>query len=189
VNDIEAAAVCALGLSGASRIHIVGMSFGGGLSAFWAATTKTPVSSVAMWAPVIDYEEDIVGQHGLLAKSALNKNAQRLLQEKGFLETGGIRYGSALLNELRYISGIEGIQRLKCESIIVHGDADTIVPYAASERFVKLNPRCRLVNIPGTDHGFGVGDDEDLSSPETKAQHQRVFRLVSDFIENTSKYE
>lgn len=187
VNDIEAAAICALGLSSASRIHIVGMSFGGGLSAFWAAITKIPVSSVAMWAPVIDYEEDIVGQHGLLANGALNKSAQRLVREKGFLETGGIRYGSALLNELPYISGIEGIQRLKCESCIVHGDADTIVPYASSVRFVKLNPRCRLVNIPGTDHGFGVGDDEDLSSPETKAKHREVFRLVSDFIEKTSK--
>lgn len=189
VNDIEAAAASALELSGATRVHIVGMSFGGGLSAFWAATTKIPVASVAMWAPVIDYEEDIVGQHGLLAKSALKKSAQRLLQEKGFLETGGIRYGSALLNELRYISGIDGVQRLKCESIMVHGDADTIVPFASSERFVKLNLRCQLVSIPGTDHGFGVGDDDDLSSPETKAKHQEVFRLVSDFIGKTSKQE
>lgn len=186
VNDIEAAAVCALAQAGASSIHVVGMSFGGGLSAFWGATTKKSVSSVVMLAPVIDYEEDIIGQHGLLIDGTLNQHAQRSLQEQGFLETDGVCYGSALVNELRYISGIEGIRRLKCESLIIHGDADTVVPYASSKRFVKLNPRCQLVNIPDTDHGFGVEDDEDLSSPETKAKHRVVFRLVSDFFERTS---
>jgi uncharacterized protein len=183
VNDVEAAAACALAQTRASRIHVVGMSFGGGLSAFWAAATKNTVSSVVMLAPVIDYEEDVLGQHGLLSNGTLDEDARRLLQEQGFLETDGIRYGPALLNELRYISGIEGIRRLKCESLIVHGDADTVVPYASSERFVKLHPGCRLVNIPGTDHGFGIGDDEDLSSPETKAKHQEVFQIVSDFFE------
>ena len=187
VNDIEAAATCALAQTRASKVHIVGMSFGGGLSAFWAATTKKTVSSVVMLAPVIDYEEDVVGQHGLLSDGTVNKHSQRLLEKQGFLEIDGIRYGSALLNELRYISGVEGIRRLKCNSLIVHGDADTVVPYASSERFVKLYPGCRLVNIPGTDHGFGVGDDEDLSSPETKVKHQEVFRLVSDFFRRASQ--
>jgi uncharacterized protein len=187
VNDIEAAAAYALSQTLAPKIHVVGMSFGGGLSAFWAATTGSVVSSVVMFAPVIDYEEDIIGQHGLLSDGTLDEAAQRLLQDQGFLETDGVRYGPALINELRYISGIEGIRRLKCESLIVHGDADTVVPYASSERFVKLNPGCRLVNIHGTDHGFGVGDDEDLSSPETKAKHQEVYRLVSDFLERNSQ--
>ena len=187
VNDVEAGAACALAQTRASKIHIVGMSFGGGLSAFWASTTKIKVSSVVMLAPVIDYEEDVLGQHGLLSDGTLNEDAQRLLQQQGFLETDSIRYGSALLNELRYISGIEGIQRLKCESLIVHGDADKIVPYASSERFVKLHPGCQLVNIPGTDHGFGVENDEDLSSLETKAKHQEVFRLVSDFFSRIYK--
>lgn len=187
VNDIDAAAACALEKTGVSKIHIVGMSFGGGLSAFWAAVTKKTVCSVVMFAPVIDYEEDVVGQHGLLSNGTLNEGAQRSLQEQGYLETDGVRYGAALINELRYISGVEGIQRLTCDSLIVHGDADTIVPYASSERFVKLNPDARLVNIAGTDHGFGVEDDEDLSSAETKAKHNEVYRLVSDFFERTGQ--
>ncbi len=187
VNDIEAAATCALAQTRASRVHVVGMSFGGGVSAFWAARTKNIVSSVVLLAPVIDYEEDVLGQHGLLSGSTIDKRSQRLLEKQGFLKIDGIRYGSALLNELRYISGIEGIPRLKCNSLIVHGDSDTVVPYASSERFVKLHPGCRLVNIPGTDHGFGVEDDEDLSSPETKAKHQEVFRIISDFFQKASK--
>ena len=187
VNDIEAAAACALVQTGVSKIHIVGMSFGGGLSAFWAAMTQKTVHSVVMFAPVIDYEEDVVGQHGLLTNGTLNESAQRSLQEHGYLETDGVRYGSALVNELRYISGVEGIRRLRCDSLIVHGDEDSIVPYASSERFVKLSPGARLINIAGTDHGFGVEDDEDLSSAETKAKHKEVYRLVSDFFERTGQ--
>jgi uncharacterized protein len=186
VNDIEAAAVYALTQTKASQIHVIGMSFGGGLSAFWAAATRNPVSSVTMLAPVIDYEEDIIGQHDFLSNGGLNQAGQLLLETQGFLETDGVRYGRALLNELRYISGIEGIQRLRCNSLIVHGDADSVVSYSSSELFVKLNPNCQLINIPDTDHGFGVEGDEDLSSPETKEKHQEVFRIVSEFIERNS---
>lgn len=188
VNDIDAAAQCALEQSGATNLHVVGMSFGGGLSAFWAATTKHPVASVVMFAPVIDYEQDILGQHGLLAQGKLSEQAAHQLQEHGFIEPDGNRYGPALLNELPYISGIEGLRRLRCQSLIVHGDADTVVPYASSQRFVALSPDCQLVNIPGTDHGFGVEDDDDLSSPETKAKHQEVYGIVWDFFARTPQH-
>lgn len=187
VNDIEAAAVLGLAQTGASRLHVVGMSFGGGLSAFWAATTEIPVLSVVMLAPVIDYEEDILGQHGALVEGKLTEDAAALLQRQGYLEMDGIRYGAALLNELRFISGAEGLRRLNCGSLIIHGDADSVVPYASSERFARMYDRCELVNVSGTDHGFGVGDDEDLSSPETKEKHREVFGSISRFIEKTSR--
>lgn len=187
VNDIEAAATVGLAQAGASRLHVVGMSFGGGVSAFWAARTEKAVLSVVLLAPVIDYEEDILGQHGALVEGRLKEDAAATLQRKGYLKMDGVRYGRALLNELRFISGAEGLGRLKCESLIIHGDADSVVPYTSSERFVRLNPRCALVNVPGTDHGFGVGDDEDLSSPETKAKHGEVFGIIGLFIEKTSR--
>ncbi len=182
VHDIEAAARAGLAESGASRACVVGMSFGGGLSAYWAAVTSVRVSGVVMFAPVIDYEEDVLGQHGALAHGALTEEAAESLQRRGFVDMDGVRYGTALVNELRFISGIEGLRRLSCRSLIVHGDADSIVPFSSSERFARLNERCELINIPGTDHGFGVSDDEDLTSPETKEKHREVFHIVGEFI-------
>ena len=187
VNDIESAAALGLRQAGASKTHIVGMSFGGGLSAFWAATSEIAVRSVVMLAPVIDYEEDVLGQHGAVVDGKLTKDAARQLQQQGYLEMDGIRYGAALINELRFISGLEGLRRMTCESLIIHGDADSIVPYASSERFAQMYERCELVNVPGTDHGFGVGDDDDLSSPETKEKHREVFGIISRSIERTSR--
>lgn len=186
VHDIESAATLGLSEAGAQCAHIVGMSFGGGLSAFWAATTMMSVTSVVMLAPVIDYEEDILGQYGAIVNGKITEDTSMILQRQGYLEMGGIRYGSALLNELRFISGVEGLRLLKCESLIIHGDADSIVPYSCSERFAKMHKHCELVNMSGTDHGFGVGDDEDLSSPETKGKHKQVFGIISRFLRRNS---
>lgn len=185
VNDIEAAAELALAETGAKQLHVVGMSFGGGLSAYWGAVTARPVATVVMFAPVIDYEQDVLGQYGLLTDGALTNEAARQLAKKGYLDPDGNHYGPALINELRYVSGIVGLRQLRCSSLILHGDADSVVPYASSERYCSLNPHCRLVNIPHTDHGFGVEDDEDLSSPETMAQHQTVFEIVTAFFQKT----
>ena len=182
VNDIEAAAKVALSQVEGTRVHVVGMSFGGGLSAFWAATTRIRVASVVMLAPVIDYEEDVLGQHGAIANGALSGSAAARLKQFGYLEMDDIRYGPALLNELRYITGLEGLKRLGCRSLIIHGDSDSVVPYSSSQRAAEIHERCDLINIEGTDHGFAVGDDEDLTSKETKAKHREVFGLISGFL-------
>ena len=182
VNDIEAAARLGLEESNASQVCVVGMSFGGGLSAYWAAVTNVAVRGVVMLAPVIDYEEDVLGQYGALVEGKLSKEAAGTLQRQGFVEMDGIRYGPALVNELRFISGAEGLRRLACESLIVHGDADSIVPFSSSERFARIHERCELVNVPGTDHGFGVEGDEELSSPETKEKHREVWSTISRFV-------
>jgi pimeloyl-ACP methyl ester carboxylesterase len=71
--------------------------------------------------------------------------------------------------------------------LILHGDEDSIVPYESSERLARLNRQCRLVNIAGTDHGFGVGEDEDLSSPETKEKQREVFGIISRFFKETNQ--
>ncbi len=183
VNDIEAAAQCAVEETRLSNIDVVGMSFGGGVSAFWASVTQRPVRSVTLFAPVLDYEQDVLGQHGLLLNGRLDAESASALQSQGFIETDGVSYGIAMINELRHVSGVQALPRLDRDVLIVHGDADSIVPYESSQRFVSLNPRARLVNIPGTDHGFGVEGDEDLTSPETKEKHAEVYRIVTDFLE------
>ena len=72
-------------------------------------------------------------------------------------------------------------------SLFSHGDEDSVVPYASSERFAQMYEHCELINIPGTDHGFGVGDDEDLSSPATKEKHREVWSIIAQFIDEADR--
>jgi hypothetical protein len=182
VNDIHAAYLCASKLTRPSAIHPIGMSFGGGVTAFWAATAGVNVDSVVLLAPVIDYQEDILGQHGLLEKGRISESASASLAKNAYVETDEIAYGPALINELPHINGIRGLGDLKCPAVILHGDADSIVPYSLSMKFAEQHTQCRLVNIAGTDHGFGVPGDEDLTSLETKERHAEVFEIISQFL-------
>lgn len=182
LNDIEAAATAGLARAGRVRVHVVGMSFGGGLSALWASRTRIDVASVVMFAPVIDYEEDILGQHGGLRDGSVSKDVAAALRQDGYVEMDGVRYGAALINELPHLSVADGLRQLTCDSLILHGDADSVVPFESSLRFAKTNDRCQLIAIEGTDHGFGEPDDEDLSTAETKAHHQRVFNIVLEHL-------
>lgn len=45
-------------------------------------------------------------------------------------------------------------KKYKKPVLIVHGDADNVVPLADSERVVKMYKNARLHVIPGAGHGF-----------------------------------
>jgi uncharacterized protein len=143
VNDIEAAAKLALTESGASSVNVVGMSFGGGLSAFWAAFTTLQVKRVVMLAPVIDYIEDILGQHDAIVDGNVVPTISQQLANDGFIEMDEICYGAALINELPVISAIDGLRRLKSDSLIVHGDADSAESTVPLGKYCRNRPRFR----------------------------------------------
>ena len=182
VNDIEAACNYACSEFSPNEIYPIGMSFGGGLTAFWSSVTKNKINAVIMLAPVIDYQEDILGQHGLIKNNKLSTKASKTLLRNGFIETDEIEYGEVLINEIPYINGINGLKSLQYNSLILHGDNDSIVPYSQSEKFVELSDKCKLINVIGTDHGFGIPGDEDLTWPETKNRHSEVYQIITNFI-------
>ena len=45
-------------------------------------------------------------------------------------------------------------EKITIPTLIVHGDADTIVPIEQSRKTAKLIPNCKLIEMPGEDHGF-----------------------------------
>ena len=148
--------------------------------------TLVSVKSVVMLAPVIDYEEDMLGQHGAIVGGKLRGEVAEELQRQGYVRQREFAMGCHA-ERVRCISGAEGLQRLKCDSLILHGDADSIVPYSLSERVAQTYEHCRLINVPGTDHGFGVGDDDDLSSPATKEKHRVVWSIIFQFMEKAGR--
>lgn len=65
-------------------------------------------------------------------------------------------------------------------TLILHGEADTTVPYSTAAAFTqamqKVGNRCELVGYPGVQHGFfnfGRGD---------KAYYQRTTRRMDEFL-------
>lgn len=186
VNDIDAA-FAALQTNVESKtksFFIVGTSFGGGLSAYWVdSNDKKEIKKVILNAPVINYENDVLERNGLVSNGLLSDKAQKQLKKKGFVNSSDIHFGRGLINELKYVNGINALQNLGSKVVIFHGNEDEDVPLTSSEKY-KSNAT-QLEIIPKVGHGFGVEDDEDLDFPETKKIHSGIYATALKIIQST----
>lgn len=177
INDIDAAyeALCSHVIPATKRFFLVATSFGAGLSAYWASQASVPqLKKIILNAPVIDYEDDVLRRNGLIDDGVLASKAVKKLDQRGYVRSSDIRFGRALINELKYINGIAAIKQLKNRIEIFHGDQDEDVPISSSKKFKARETKLHV--IKGVGHGFGVEGDEDLDYPETKQIHKTIYK-------------
>ena len=173
VNDIDAAFQHMNNLIGQEiPKYVLATSFGGGLSAYWAARNSNSIKLLFLCCPVINYEDDLLRNIGPW-KDALAKGDS--------LYYGEIKIERPLINELPYINGIQTLSNPPFKVIIFHGDNDNDVPISSSEAF----PKCDLIVIKGAGHGFGVPGDDDLTSPRTKANHRFIYSKIKKAMEDS----
>jgi hypothetical protein len=186
VNDIDAAfSALKSNVSDKTKaFFIVGTSFGGGLSAYWVDYTgKNEIKKVILNAPVINYENDVLERNGLISNGLLSEDAQEQLKNKGFVNSSDIHFGRALINELKYVNGINAIQNLGNKVVVFHGDDDEDVPLESTKKYKSSSTK--LIIIKGVGHGFGVENDEDLDFPKTKEIHRSIYKNALKIIEST----
>lgn len=186
VNDIDAAFTALKNnVSNKTKtFFIVGTSFGGGLSAFWADTNnKTEIKKIILNAPVLNYENDVLERNGLVENGSLSEKAQKHLKKKGFVNSSDIHFGRGLINELKYVNGINALQNLGGKVVIFHGNDDEDVPLTSSKKYKSKETQLEIV--PKVGHGFGVEDDEDLDFPETKEIHRGIYKKALAIIEKS----
>lgn len=163
---------------------IVGTSFGGGLSAYWVdSNKKKEIKKIILNAPVINYENDVLERNNLVNDGVLSEKAQKQLKQKGFVDSSDIHFGRGLINELRYINGINALQNLGNRVVIFHGNEDEDVPLTSSIQYKSSSTSLEIIKRVG--HGFGVEDDEDLDFPETKEIHKEIYKKALKIIEST----
>jgi pimeloyl-ACP methyl ester carboxylesterase len=63
------------------------------------------------------------------------------------------------------------VERIEVPALVVHGDADLIVPVENGRRLAERLPNARYVELPGRGHNLP------LEEPDT------INRLVLDFLE------
>ena len=144
-----------------SRICLLGRSQGGVVSAYVAATRPQDVRALVMFFPAFVLQDDA---------------RARADERGGFPEVSTIGgrpvgrvYGevAAELDLYGIIGGYPG------KVLIVHGDADDIVPLEYSQRALGCYDGARLVVLPGQGHGFREG-----GNPEAA-------RITFDFLART----
>lgn len=185
VNDIDAAfaALVSNVETKTKSFFIVGTSFGGGLSAYWVDSSKKEIKKVILNAPVINYENDVLERNGLVSDGLLSDKAQKQLHKKGFVNSSDIHFGRGLINELKYVNGINALQNLGSKVVIFHGNEDEDVPLTSSKKYKSSATQLEI--IPKVGHGFGVEDDGDLDFPETKEIHRDIYKIALKIIESS----
>jgi uncharacterized protein len=142
---------------GYKKIGLLGSSFGG-ISSIMATSKTKDLFLLALKSPVSNYFD----------KETETKDKQELKDWK----TKGYRFyvsGDGTQHKLKYSffeafegnNGYEVAPKIKIPTLIVHGDADKIVPYKQSVKTSKLIPNCKLHTVVGANHRYDNNDHRD----------------------------
>lgn len=182
-NDIRSAVEYVSAEIGTRRANVIGASFGGGISAFYASRYPDQVERLVLFNPLLNYKRRFIDDKPYWHDDHIGSDAGGELAAKGFIaHSPTFKLGRALLNEVFYIQPDLLLGQVTVPTLIVHGTQDTFVPIESSRRAVGILAEARLVEIEGAQHGFAVHDDPEYQSPQTRVWQARVIATVTDWL-------
>ncbi|MBI2583652.1 MAG: alpha/beta fold hydrolase [Candidatus Aenigmarchaeota archaeon] len=152
---------------GHRRIGLVGSSFGGLASSIAASKTQDLVF-LAQRCPVSDFEEIELKR---LGKEGIRKWKKNGYREHVSFEGVKRRLNYSFFEDAGKHKAYEAAKKIRIPTLIVHGDADGVVPLEQSKKLSSLIKNCRLEIIKGSDHFF------------SKQEHfEKMLEIISEFI-------
>lgn len=154
------------------RVYLLGHSRGGGISILKAGEDPR-IKLLATWASVAEFgrfwEPEVVAQWK--KDGVMYIDNSRTKQQMPMYYSS---YENFYANQTR-LDIPAAMERLSIPTLIVHGDNDVVVPFAAGEKLTSLNPHASLLPIPGGDHAFGAKHPwAERSLPEPSASVVRA---------------
>jgi len=185
VNDIRAAVTHVRKMTGSGPVGLIGASFGGGISAFFAARYPDQVRRVVLFNPLLDYKKRFIDDKPEWDGDQITEQAGRQLTARGFLaHSPTFKLGRALLNEVFYLNPRQALTELTVPALFVHGTRDTFIPVESSRAAAGQITKAvaRLIEIDGAQHGFAVHDDPLYREPQTQQWQASVIRSVTEWL-------
>lgn len=185
VNDIRAAAAHVQASTGRrAPVDIIGTSFGGGISAFFAARYPEQVRRLVLLNPLLNYKKRFIDNKPYWHEDRINEEAGQELAAQGALaHSPTFKLGRALLNEVFYVEPHRALADIHVPTLFVHGTGDTFVPVASSRWGVQqIAADARLIEVAGAQHGFAVLDDPAYANPQSQQWQAQVITAVGDWL-------
>lgn len=82
------------------------------------------------------------------------------ITDEDFKKAGTVQCGFERKIDLPYafykglINNIVSTKKFDRPMLIIHGDADDVVPHTDIKRFCRINPKAKLLVVKGADHRF-----------------------------------
>jgi len=184
VNDIRSAAEYLHEQVGNSRSSLIGASFGGGISAFYASEYPDRIQRLVLLNPLLNYKKRFIDDKPYWNDEHISREAAEELSANGFIShSPTFKLGRPLLNEVFYIQPHLALRTITTPTLIMHGTADTFVPIESSRAAAaKFGGAATLTEIEGAQHGFAVHDDPQYRNPQTQEWQAHVIRTVADWL-------
>jgi pimeloyl-ACP methyl ester carboxylesterase len=93
-----------------------------------------------------------------------------------------------LIIEMQCLRPFEILGDIHASTVVIHGQADSMVPFAISKKHIKSLDHVRLVGIPHMDHGFTDQDDETGNSEASQHNFKRIVDEVHSQIRGRHEY-
>jgi len=189
VNDIRSAVEHIRAETGSHQASVVGASFGGGISAFFASRYPEQVKRLVLINPLLNYKKRFVDDKAYWYDDHIGQEAGEELARQGFIpHSPTFKLGRALLNEVFYIHPHLALGQVTAPTLIVHGTRDTFVPIESSRQAVGcFAGETRLVEIDGAQHGIAVHEDPEYQNQQTREWQAYVIRVVTEWLTGGSQ--
>ncbi|MEV0772754.1 alpha/beta hydrolase [Nocardia salmonicida] len=184
LNDIHVALDHLVTLTGATIVHVIGTSFGGGLAAYFAAKRPDRLTRLVLLNPQLNYKNRYIEQKQHWVGDFLDDEKAAVLSQQGYLDhSPTVKHSRAFLNEVFWIRPNEVIGEITAPTLLVHGTEDTFVPVETSRDAAhQLQAEHRLIEIDGAQHGFAVHEDPQYLNPQTQQWQASVIRAVQEWL-------
>lgn len=184
LNDIQAAMRQVKETTGATVVSLLGVSFAGGICAYFAARRPELVERLVLGNPLLNYKKRFIDDKPYWRDDHINDEAGRELAEHGFVaHSPTFKLSRPLLNEVFWLKPLEVISQIQAPTLIIHGTSDTFIPVESSRSAASLlTCEHSLIELDGAQHGFAVHDDPTYADPQTQAWQSSVIQTVAAWL-------
>jgi len=135
---------------GYTKIALIGNSFGG-ITSFVVSTKTKDLTALALISPVSDYPEVEKMRRSDQDIAKWKKDGFTIHRSSKGQE---FRLNYTFWEDIQKYLVYDIADQIKIPTLIVHGDADDLVPVDQSRKTAKLIPDCQLIEIKGATHRY-----------------------------------
>ena len=166
-----------------SRVHLLACSFGSPPAIFASAMKPSLVATLNLICPVLDYDATFLRPTTAWASELFNEQTiQRAFSEGTLRMNDTFVIDVKLLVEMNLIDPVAVLRRIASPTLIIHGEADSMVPASISQERTQGLDHVRLRLLPGMDHGYYDAEDETGQSPASERNLRRIIDEVCSHV-------
>lgn len=136
------------------HLYLVGTSYGGGVATLYAE--DHPVEKMALWSPLIDFENNIRNPQNHFCKDFLGEEALKQIKEVGYARFGinGVKFDHRLFEDVEKYNPLNALKKELIPIKVFHGKKDMIIPYEQSTRLPLISSNIEVELVEYGTHCF-----------------------------------